>query len=71
MTLACPVREIAFGPFRRALVVPFGGALDSVAASYEGGWVLTPLPGAYRRYRKYVLPSTDQINLSAVAALTF
>ncbi len=55
------------GPFRRALVLLFGETPEN----YDEGWVLTPIPSARGKYRKYLLPSTDQINLSAVADPAF
>ena len=64
---ASPVREVMLGPFAHAFVLLFGETPEN----YDEGWVLTPLPGTPGQYRKYVLPPTDEINLSRVASPSF
>lgn len=64
---ASPVREITLGPFVHTLVLLFGETPEN----YDEGWVLTPRPGSPGQYRKYLLPPTDAINLSAVAFPAF
>lgn len=65
--LASPVSEITLGPFVHTLVLLFG----ETPLNYDEGWVLAPRPGALGQYRKYLLPPTDEINLSVVASPSF
>jgi len=65
--LASPMREVTLGPFVHAFVFLFGETPEN----YDEGWVLTPLPGTPGQYRKYLLPPTDEINLSSVASPAF
>lgn len=65
--LASPVREITFGPLVHTVVLLFGETPEN----YDEGWVLTPRPGTLGQYRKFLLPPTDEINLSTVASPTF
>ncbi len=71
MKLVYPVREFTLGSSRHSLILLFGETSGISYASYEGGWVLMPLPSMRGQYLKYLLPSTDQINLSAVASPSF
>jgi len=65
--LASPVREVTLSPFVHTFVLLFGETPEN----YEEGWVLTPLPGTRGKYHKYLLPPTDEINLSIVASPSF
>ena len=69
--LVYPVREVALGPFRHALVVLFGETPDKGSGSYDDGWVLAPVPGTRGQYRKHSVPALDNIDMSAVAAPIF
>lgn len=64
--LAFPMREVTLGPLH-TLVLLFG----ETSENYDEGWVLAPLPSTRGQYRKYLLPSTDEINLSSVASPAF
>lgn len=64
--LAFPVREVTLGPLH-TLVLLFG----ETSENYDEGWVLAPLLSTRGQYRKYLLPPTDEINLSSVASPAF